>query len=253
MNPIAVALDLPTLDEARNLASRLRGSVGMVKVGLELFVEAGPRALVVGEDADAPVFLDLKLHDIPETVERAVARAADAGVRVLTVHAAGGPRMLRAAVRRAEKENPSMRICAVTVLTSLDTGDLPAVGLARNAPSGVPDRSVADVVSALAQMAHGEGVRSFVCSVHEVATLRAAFGPETFLVTPGIRLPGASGADDQKRTATPAEAIRRGASLLVVGRPVRDAADPRATALSLLREATESSAAVNAHDPGGAP
>jgi len=241
LNPVAVALDLPTLDEARALAVLLRGAVGMVKVGLELFVRSGPDAMIVGRDADAPVFLDLKLHDIPETVERAVARAAELGARVLTVHASGGPKMLRVAVARAAKENPALRIAAVTVLTSLDESDLTALGWPK-------DRSVRDVASTWATMAFAEGVTSFVCSVHEVEDLRRTLGPNVFLITPGIR-PTAGPVDDQKRVATPAAAIRLGASLLVVGRPVRDAVDPKHAAERIAREAMDARTSMPSTSP----
>src|SRR5205823_4708942 len=148
----------------------------MVKVGLELFVEAGPRAVAIGEACGLPVFLDLKLHDIPETVERAVGRACALGARILTVHASGRPAMLARAVRRAE--GSGLSIAAVTVLTSLDDGDL-----ARMGTSG-------DVVTharRLARMAHDQGVRAFVCSPREVAAVRAELGKDATLITPGVR------------------------------------------------------------------
>jgi orotidine-5'-phosphate decarboxylase len=224
---IAFALDLPSLDQARAMALAVRDAVGMLKVGLELFVEAGPAAVALGDDARRPVFLDLKLHDIPETVERAVARASQLGVRMLTVHASGGPAMLRRAVERARKEGAGLEIVAVTVLTSLDAGDLAAMGLAGD---------VAAQVERLARMAWNEGVRAFVCSPHEAARLRAALGPEATLVTPGVRAAGEAGKDDQKRTMTAAEAVAAGASWVVVGRPIRDAADPLTAARAIAAE-----------------
>lgn len=230
-SPVIFALDYPTLAQAREGARAVRGAVGMVKVGLELFVEAGPEAVTLGREADAPVFLDLKLHDIPATVERAVARAAALGARVLTVHAAGGPTMLRQAVARAQKERPDMAVAAVTVLTSMDDGDLARIG--------IPARAH-DHVLALATMARDEGVSTFVCSPAEAHTLRSALGPTATLITPGVRLRGQGDGgvpDDQKRTATAAEAMAAGATWIVVGRPIRDAKDPRATALALADEA----------------
>ena len=229
---VIFALDFPTLEPARAAALAVRDAVGMVKVGLELFVEAGPAALAIGRDAGRPVFLDLKLHDIPETVERAVARVSALGAAMLTVHAGGGPAMLRRAVERAHKEGRGLEIAAVTVLTSLDAGDLATLGTADD---------VATHVERLARMAWQEGVRAFVCSPHEAAVLRAALGPDAVLVTPGVR--ASSGGDDQKRTMTAAGAIASGADWVVVGRPIRDAADPAATARALAREVNEARAA----------
>jgi orotidine-5'-phosphate decarboxylase len=221
------ALDLPTLDRAREAAAKVRDAVGMLKVGLELFVEAGPRAVALGAETGVPVFLDLKLHDIPETVDRAVARAAALGARMLTVHASGGPAMLARAAQRARTEGTGLEILAVTVLTSLDGRDLEAVGVVGN---------VRDQAERLARMAWEQGVRGFVCSPHEVAHLRGLLGPEATLVTPGIRASGEAGKDDQKRTMSAAEAVRAGASWVVVGRPIRDAADPHAAATAITGE-----------------
>ena len=200
----------------------------MVKVGLELFVEAGPAAARVGEDVGRPVFLDLKLHDIPETVERAVARAADLGVRYATVHAQGGPAMLHRAVERARASGTHLEIVAVTVLTSLDAADLGKMGLIGD---------VAGYAARLARVAWDEGVRAFVCSPHEARAMRAALGPGATLITPGVRPGDAAGEDDQKRVATAARAIEDGADWLVVGRPIRDAKNPLAAARALCDEA----------------
>jgi orotidine-5'-phosphate decarboxylase len=198
-------------------------------VGLELYVEAGPGAVALGREAGLPVFLDLKLHDIPETVERAVARASALGARMLTVHAAGGRTMLRRAVERARKEGAALEIVAVTVLTSLDAGDLADAGIAGDVPTQV---------ERLARMAWDEGVRAFVCSPHEAARLRGALGPEATLVTPGVRTASDAGKkDDQKRTMTAGEAVAAGARWVVVGRPIRDAPDPLAAARDFTREA----------------
>ena len=224
---IILALDVPSLDRARALARSAAGAVGMIKVGLELFVEAGPPALALGAEVGLPVFLDLKLHDIPETVDRAVARASALGARMLTVHASGGPAMLRRAAERAAREGAGLQIVAVTVLTSQDEADLAATGVGG---------SVAGQVERLARLAWAEGVRAFVCSPHEASVLRRALGPEATLVTPGVRPAGASGKDDQKRTLTAGEAMAAGASWVVVGRPIRDAADPAAAAGAINRE-----------------
>ncbi len=226
---LVVALDFPRLDEARALALRVREAVGMIKVGLELFVEAGPAAVALGEEVGRPVFLDLKLHDIPETVERAVARASAHGAALLTVHASGGAAMLERAVRRAEAEGGATAIVAVTVLTSLDAADLARLGVAVD-PGAQALR--------LARLAWEAGVRAFVCSPHEVSALREALGPEATLITPGVRPQGAA-AGDQKRVATPRGAVLAGADAVVVGRPIRDAGDPLAAAAAIAREVRE--------------
>jgi orotidine-5'-phosphate decarboxylase len=223
---LAFALDFPSLADARQGAARVADAVGVLKVGLELFVSEGPSAIELGRQLGCQVFLDLKLHDIPETVERAVASAAAHGVRYLTLHAAGGPKMLSAAARRAERENTGLTLLAITVLTSLDGADLLATGVAS---------SPAEHALRLARLAKDSGIPGMVCSALEVGALRDALGPDAVLVTPGIR-PQASGGDDQKRTGTPTGAIRAGASLLVVGRPIRDAADPGAAALAISDE-----------------
>jgi orotidine-5'-phosphate decarboxylase len=227
---IAFPLDVATAADARALAARIAPSVGVLKIGLELFVAEGPEVLKLGLEHDRPIFLDLKLHDIPETVERAVAAAASHDVRYLTVHAAGGPEMLRRAAARADKESGGRTtILAVTVLTSMSDDDLSSIG--------VNDRAN-DQVLRLAKLAWENGVRGFVCSPLEVATLRRTLGPDAVLVVPGVRPRGAE-SGDQKRVATPADAIRGGANLLVIGRPIRDAKDPAAAAASIAQEIGE--------------
>jgi orotidine-5'-phosphate decarboxylase len=219
---LAFALDYPTLEQARRGAEAVSGAVGVLKIGLELFVREGPPAVRLGAEQQAEVFLDLKLHDIPETVERAVASACELGVRYLTLHASGGPRMLEQAARRAE--GSGLTLLAVTVLTSLDGADLDAIGV---------ESSLESHALRLGELARSAGVGGLVCSAAEVGRLREALGPELVLVTPAIR-PGGGRGDDQKRIATPGAAIRAGASLLVVGRPIRDSADPRAAALAIV-------------------
>jgi orotidine-5'-phosphate decarboxylase len=211
------------------MAGAVRDAARMLKVGLELFVAEGPRAVAIGDEVGLPVFLDLKLHDIPETVERAVAHASALGVRMLTVHASGGSAMLRRAAERAHREGTGLEIAAVTVLTSLDSRDLATIGV----PKGLPGH-----VQRLARVALGEGVRAFVCSPHEAALLRETLGPEAILITPGVR-PGGAPKDDQKRAMTAAEAVRAGARWVVVGRPIRDAGDPQAAARAIAREIDE--------------
>ncbi len=203
----------------------MKESADALKVGLELFVAEGPDA-VRTLARERPVFLDLKLHDIPETVERAVARAAALGASLLTVHASGGPAMLERACARAQREATGLRVVAVTVLTSLDRGDLEAIGVRED-----PGKHAL----ALAKMARAAGVDAFVCSPHEVRALRRALGPDVALITPGVRPAGAD-AGDQKRTDTPEGAIASGASAVVVGRPIRDAANPRAAAERIARD-----------------
>jgi len=195
---VIFAVDFPSLERARTTALAVSEAVGMLKIGLELFVEAGARAVSLGEEARRPVFLDLKLHDIPETVERAVARASTLGVRMLTVHASGGSAMLKRAVDRARKDGGGLEIVAVTVLTSFDAQDLCAIGIGGD---------VASHVERLAGLAWNEGVRAFVCSPHEAARLRAVLGPEATLVTPGVRATG--GAEIEKRKKTQKERIKR--------------------------------------------
>lgn len=224
------ALDYPSLVAATAGAGAVRGHVGLVKVGLELFVQEGPAALALGEAADAGVFLDLKLHDIPATVGRSVAAVSrlverGAPVRLLTVHASGGRAMLEQAVAQAK----GYQIVAVTVLTSLDADDLHAMGVGGE---------VGDHVERLARGAWEAGVRAFVCSPVEAPLLREALGPEAKLITPGVRPAGAA-SQDQKRVCTPADAIGRGADMLVVGRPIRDADDPVAAADAIVAEIGE--------------
>jgi orotidine-5'-phosphate decarboxylase len=225
------ALDYPTLDEARAGATQVRAAVGTLKVGLELFVRAGPEAVGLGRELERDVFLDLKLHDIPATVERAVGNAITLGARFLTVHAAGGAAMLRAATARAA--GSALDIVAVTVLTSLDAADLAAQGLA--AKPG-------EHALRLARLAWLSDVRTFVCSAAEAPMLRQELGPTARIITPGIR-PGGAGAQDQKRVTTPAEAIANGADLLVVGRPIRDAADPLGMARRIVEQIAEAAPA----------
>jgi orotidine-5'-phosphate decarboxylase len=221
---IVFPLDVGTLDEARVALGALRAHVGVFKVGLELFTSAGPDAVRAVHEAGAACFLDLKLHDISETVCRTVEVACRLGVRYLTVHASNGARCLTRAARVAA--GSSTRLLAVTVLTSLEDGDLEEIGL--RGPS-------AAAVVRLGALAVGAGITGLVCSPHEVATLRAEHGPGLTLVVPGVRPAGAA-TGDQRRVATPTEAIAAGADLVVVGRPIRDAPDPAAAAAALADE-----------------
>ena len=215
---IAVALDVPTLGEAEALARRLAGHVGWFKVGLELFIAHGPAA-VAAIGAHGPVFLDLKLHDIPTTVARAVRTAVTAGAGLLTVHAAGGPPMLRAARDAAADE---VRLVAVTVLTSLGPEDLTALGLP----------PAAERVPRLAELAVAAGLDALVCAPADLAVVRRTVGEDPLLVTPGIR-PDPAAVDDHARALGPAEAVAAGADLLVVGRPITRSDDPVAAATGI--------------------
>lgn len=232
---LAFALDFPDEPQARVAAATVASHVGVLKVGLELFVREGARATRIGQDLGCRTFLDLKLHDIPETVDRAVANACQLGVSFLTVHASGGTKMLERAAERVAKEGSDLTILAVTVLTSLDSADLEALGVAGG---------TAEHVRRLAQLAWAAGVRGFVCSTADVGGLREMLGPTATLVTPGIRM-GAPGGDDQKRVGTPAAAITAGSSLLVVGRPIRDAANPPQAAAAIESEIAEALKACN--------
>jgi len=218
---IVLPLDFPTLAEARPFAERLGDHVGVFKVGLELFTAEGPAALRPSGRHSLPIFLDLKLNDIPQTVEGAVAAAAKHGVDYLTVHASGGFEMLRRAAARAERDSKGrLQLLAITVLTSLAEEDLHGMGI---------ERPLRDQVLHLAHLAWTAGIRGFVCSPLEVAMLRKELGHDAKLFVPGVRPPGGA-TGDQKRVATPASAMADGADFVVVGRPIRDAPDPVAAA-----------------------
>jgi orotidine-5'-phosphate decarboxylase len=225
---LIIALDFPHPQPAFELVARLEGSVRWFKVGLELYLAAGSPVVFELKRLGYSVFLDLKLHDIPNTVASAVLTASRTGADMLTVHASGGPAMLTAAVEAAATLPEPLQLLAVTVLTSMDRGQLAATGV---------EGAVEAQVMRLARMAAASGIRGLVCSPEETAALRAAFtgdmGQRMRLVTPGIRPAGAEDAD-QKRIATPAAAIQSGADMLVVGRPITRAADPLAAALSIL-------------------
>jgi orotidine-5'-phosphate decarboxylase len=222
---ICAALDFATWEAAEPFARAVAPEVGMLKVGLELFAAAGPEAVRRAAGLGRPVFLDLKLHDIPNTVEGAARSAASSGASLLTVHAAGGDEMVRAAVRGA---GGRLRVLAVTVLTSLDAAALARIGLA-----GTP----AEAVVRLARLAVAAGAGGVVCSPHEVRAVREAVGPGPLLVVPGVRPPGAA-KGDQARVATPAEAVAGGADVVVVGRPLREGGDPGAAARAIAATLT---------------
>jgi orotidine-5'-phosphate decarboxylase len=221
--PIAVALDAPDADTAARWAVAVAPHVAVVKVGLELFSRFGPQVVdAVRGGSGMGLFLDLKLHDIPATVAGAARAVAGLRPTFLTVHASGGPAMVRAAVDAA----PDVDIAAVTILTSLSAADLQLVGF-----SAEP----LDAVRRLAVVAVEAGARAVVCSPREVALVRAEVGPDVTLITPGVRPAGAD-AQDQARVSTPAAAIAAGADLLVVGRPITGADDPGAAAALIAAE-----------------
>ena len=228
MAELIVALDVQTRDEAVARVKAIGSPVSFYKIGLELFTAEGPDVVKAVRDLGKRVFLDLKLHDIPRTVERAVRSAAKLGVDLMTIHSVGGKAMIRAAADAAKEAGPSgPRILAVTVLTSLDRSDLEDVGI-----SG---RSPAEQVAAMARFAVDNGADGLVCSPMEVGALSKSLKAGTLFVTPGVR-PAGSAVGDQKRVATPADAVRDGATHLVVGRPILAAEDPAAAAAAILRE-----------------
>jgi orotidine-5'-phosphate decarboxylase len=222
---LAVALDYPDAEAALRLVDSLDNTCQWFKVGMELYYAAGKPFVQLLRNRGFDVFLDLKLHDIPNTVAGAVRSATQAGAGLLTIHASGGAAMMSAAADAAQAPG-SPRLLAVTVLTSMDASELTGIGITA---------SPADQVLRLANLAKQSGIDGMVCSAEEVATVRAATGPETLLVIPGIR-PTGSAIGDQKRVATPAQAIADGASMLVVGRPITRATDPAAAVRAILHE-----------------
>lgn len=229
-NPIIAALDVPTARAALKLAEQLTPCVGAFKIGSELFTRSGPDIVRRVRDTGLAVFLDLKFHDIPNTVAAATAAATRLDVQMLTVHTSGGLEMMRAAeeaAQRVAKEGarPAPLVLGVTVLTSLDDAALGQIGVTATAGSQV---------ERLAKLAAQAGLRGLVCSPLEIAALRRALPATMQLVTPGIRT-GAEKPDDQKRTLTPREALAAGANWLVIGRPIYAAENPQAAAEKILK------------------
>jgi orotidine-5'-phosphate decarboxylase len=214
MSPIFVAIDTPDLELARYLAQQVQADAGGVKLGLEFFSANGPAGVTSIRELGLPVFLDLKLHDIPNTVAKAVEALRPLEPAVLTVHAAGGRAMLEAAKAAA---GPATKVVAVTVLTSLDGEDLRSIGV-QSEPR--------EQVARLAELARSAGLDGIVCSGAEVGAAHAAW-PDGYFVVPGVRPPGAD-VSDQKRVVTPRQALQDGASMLVIGRPITGASDPAA-------------------------
>lgn len=221
---LIVALDVSTAAAARKIVAAVGDSAGAYKVGMQLYTAEGPSLVRELVGSGHRVFLDLKYHDIPNTVGAAVREAAHLGVSMLTVHASGGGRMLRTAVDAAHASKPDLMVLAVTVLTSLDDAELGKIGVR----GGVEDQ-----VLRLAALALSNGCKGVVASAQEAEALREEFGHNFAIVTPGVR-PAGSGHDDQVRVVTPAEAIAAGASHIVVGRPITEASDPAAEARAIL-------------------
>jgi len=226
LDRLIVALDFPSAPAAMDLVERLEGNCRWFKVGMELYYAAGNRVIEGLRERGFKIFLDLKLHDIPNTVAGAVRSVSSVGASLLTVHAGGGERMMRAAAEAASAPG-SPKLLAVTVLTSMDAAELRAVGV---------DEGTDAQVLRLTRLARTAGITGLVCSAEEVAAVRQAMGPEALLVVPGIRPAAEGNADDQRRVASAAEAIARGASMLVVGRPITQATDPAKAAAGILAE-----------------
>jgi orotidine-5'-phosphate decarboxylase len=218
-NPVYVALDTPDLDRATAIARQVAPHVGGLKLGLEFFMANGPEGVRRLADLGAPIFLDVKLHDIPNTVAGAMRSLSPLNLAVVNVHAAGGRAMMAAA---REAMAPATKVIAVTVLTSLDASDLTDIGVA-SSPAGQVER--------LAALTRAAGLDGIVCSAHEVMAARAAW-EDGYFVVPGIR-PAGSDAGDQKRMMGPREALQAGASMLVIGRPITAAADPAEAARAI--------------------
>lgn len=223
-------LDFSTIQEARHFVQLLSGHVGMFKIGLELFIDQGPAAVqMVKDHSDAKIFLDLKLHDISKTVERAMERVAELGVELVTVHCSSSQQMLESAVKGGQGKTG---VLGVTLLTDNDAQCVRSSGFKESYCIN-PDK----LVLMRARMAFDAGCRGIVCSGKEAATIKEAFGRDFLAVTPGIRpLFSTLGSDDQKRVTTPGEAISQGSDFLVVGRPIKEAADPVGAAAMILEE-----------------
>jgi orotidine-5'-phosphate decarboxylase len=223
---LIVALDVSTAAAARTIVAAVGDSALTYKVGMQLYTAEGPTLVRELVQSGRRIFLDLKYHDIPNTTAAAVREAALLGVSMVTVHATGGGKMLKAAADAARSINPDLTVLAVTVLTSLDGVELGKIGIREG---------VLEQVLRLTALARSNGCGGVVASAHEAGAVRQEFGPDFAIVTPGVR-PAGSGHDDQARVVTPAEAIASGASHIVVGRPITEAADPSAEARAILAQ-----------------
>jgi orotidine-5'-phosphate decarboxylase len=224
---LILALDVPTREEAAPLLRQLRGSLRWVKIGLQMFTAYGPDYVKAVADEGFSVFLDLKLHDIPNTVAKAVESLAPLPIGMLTLHTAGGREMMQYACKAQAATKPDLLLLGVTVLTSMDGVALHEIGVAVE-----PEAQVAR----LGRLAVEAGLNGLVCSPLEVGLLRGQLPPQVQLVTPGIRPAGEAGGDDQKRIMTPADAAKAGSSYIVVGRPILKAKDPAAAARAILAD-----------------
>ncbi|MDD5585476.1 MAG: orotidine-5'-phosphate decarboxylase [Alphaproteobacteria bacterium] len=226
-NPVFCALDTPDVETARDLALKVKNNVGGLKLGLEFFMANGNSGYGRIADLGLPIFLDVKLHDIPNTVQGAVNSLLPLKPGFITIHASGGPAMMRAAADTAAQAGAARpKLLGVTVLTSLDSGDLKEVGQSAD---------VVQQVQRLALLAKANGLDGVICSPAEIAMLREACGPDFILMVPGIR-PAWSAKNDQKRIMTPKEALNAGATYLVIGRPIRHADDPAGAARRITEE-----------------
>lgn len=225
-NPIFLALDTSSLAAASALAARVGPYVGGFKIGLEFVSANGPEGVRTIVRSGRPVFLDVKLHDIPNTVAGAIKALATLGAAIINVHASGGAAMMRSAAEAAASAQPRPKLLAVTVLTSLEASDLATMGV-----SATPMEQVVR----LAKLTKAAGIDGVVCSPQEIEAVRAACGPDFLIVTPGVR-PAGGDLGDQKRVMTPRQALAAGADILVIGRPITGAADPAAAAQAILKE-----------------
>jgi orotidine-5'-phosphate decarboxylase len=228
-SPVFVALDTPELSRAIEIATRVRPHVGGLKIGLEFLAANGPGGVKKIVELGLPVFADTKLHDIPNTVAGASREVAALGISMFNVHASGGTAMLKAAREASYAVDPRVKLVAVTVLTSMDNADVEQVG--QRGPLEVQVVRLAE----LARAAYLDGV---VCGASEIRAVRSATDPNFLIVVPGIR-PGGSATHDQRRSMTPSEAVRAGADILVIGRPITAASDPAAAARAIAEELTE--------------
>ncbi|MDR6291511.1 MULTISPECIES: orotidine-5'-phosphate decarboxylase [Inquilinus] len=230
-NPVFCAIDAPTLDEAKRLIGLVAGAVGGIKLGLEFFMAAGPEGVREARSTGVPLFLDIKVHDIPNTVAGAIRSVVPLSPTYITIHASGGRAMMQAAAEAARSEAdklgvPRPKLLGVTVLTSLDVGDLEAVG---------QGMEVSAQVERLARLAESSGLDGVICAPTEIVRLRRILKPSSVLMVPGIR-PAGSDVGDQKRVMAPKEAMELGATHLVIGRPITGAADPAAAARAIAGE-----------------
>lgn len=226
-NPVFCALDTTDVAKALTWAKAIKPYVGGLKIGMEFFNANGPQGVAKVAEVGLPIFLDLKLHDIPNTVAGGIRGLMPLGIAITNIHTSGGPAMMRAAADEAAKAGAKRpKIIGVTMLTSLDASDLAAVGI---------NATPSEQVIRLAKLAQASGLDGVVCSAHEIEPLRRACGKDFMLVVPGIRPAGASLAD-QKRVMTPREAFALGATIIVIGRPITEAADPAAAARAIRDE-----------------